>query len=323
MEFSGIEWTDHTFNPWIGCSKVSEACAHCYAVRLASRLGVTWGDHAERKPASNEMWGKVERWHREAQANRSALRVFCASMADVNDVNGPAELKARLWSLAESTNALQWLMLSKRPERYAIEFPPRWMQEGVPSHIWIGATAENQRWAEERVSHLRAIPSQVRFLSVEPLLERVDLTHLLLPPGGAPGMPRQLGDGGIHWVIVGGESGPGSRPMHPAWVRDVVQACRRTGTACFFKQWGEYLPIEVTATGTGIRHSPAFPPLEGVVQMKRWDGENAYPVESQAEYSDLIMTPGSVISLKIGKKMAGHRLDGMELRDFPRDRSLA
>lgn len=226
-EGTAIEWADHTFNPWWGCARVSAACQHCYAETLANRFQPgLWGKAGDRRFFGDKHWNEPRRWDRAAaKAGRSA-RVFCASMADVFE-NRPdlVEHRDRLWGLIMSTPHLTWLLLTKRPENIPIMVPWHWMQYRWPEWVHIGTTVESDEHVG-RADHLRALPAPVRFLSCEPLL------------GPLPSLDLT----GIGHVIVGGESGHGSRPMHPAWVRDLRDRSSNAGVPFLFKQWGDWGP---------------------------------------------------------------------------------
>ena len=187
---SAIEWTGHTFNPWWGCTKVSPACDHCYAEVWAKRTGHSiWGADAPRRQLSNNYWNQPLRWDRAAALGGGRARVFCASMADVFESNRELDsLRARLWALVERTPNLDWLLLTKRPH-LARRLAP-WTRSW-PRNIWLGATVENQHFADRRIRYLLDVPCQFRFLSCEPLLGPVDLSEHI---------------GGLHWIIAGGET---------------------------------------------------------------------------------------------------------------------
>lgn len=184
-ENSGIQWTDHTFNPWWGCTKVSPGCANCYAETLAvtRRKLPVWGPAPRfgRKLMSDGHWKGPEKWNRVAAAAGERHRVFCASMADVFDEHPDVdEPRARLFDLIERTPHLDWQLLTKRPHR-VLELVPRDWHDGFPSNVWLGTSVEDQRRADERIRILRDLPAAVRFLSCEPLLGPVDLRHYLSP----------------------------------------------------------------------------------------------------------------------------------------------
>ena len=227
-ENSAIEWTHHTFNPWWGCTRVSPGCEHCYAETFARRFGVTWGVQAERRMFGEKHWREPLKWNDRAAARGERDRVFCASMADVfEDRPDLALARARLGRLIEQTRALDWLLLTKRPEnmlRLGAELG--WRAEW-PINVWAGCTVEDQRRADQRIPELVKVPSAVRFLSCEPLLGPVELCGLAIDH--------------VHWVIVGGESGPGARPMREEWALSLRDQCTRAGIAFHFKQWGGVL----------------------------------------------------------------------------------
>ena len=247
-EGSKIEWTDHTFNPWWGCTRVSPACDHCYAATLAKRFEVGWGASAPIRTFGEKHWNDPIRWDRAAAKAGTPARVFCASMADVFE-SRPGEIGAamdaervKLWPLIEATPHLRWLLLTKRPANVLSMVPAAW-RSGFPSNVWMGATVEDQLRAGERIPLLLRIPAAVRFLSCEPLLGAVEL------PGGA----TVDGDAtdeipGIHWIIAGGESGPGARPSRPDWFRSLRDQCKAAGVPFFFKQWGDWTHITETVT---------------------------------------------------------------------------
>ncbi len=159
---SSIEWTDHTFNPWWGCAKVSPACDNCYAELWAKRMGhQVWGAAAERRFFSDAHWTEPLAWNEEAVATGQRKRVFCASMADVFERR--AELHSqrdRLWELIQSTPSLDWLLLTKRPQnvRGMVPWGKKW-----PANVWLGTTVENQTYAEKRLPFLLQHPAAVRF----------------------------------------------------------------------------------------------------------------------------------------------------------------
>lgn len=232
-EVSGIAWTDATFNPWWGCTRVSPGCEHCYAETLATvrRKLPVWGVDAQRKPMSEAYWREPAKWDRKAGKDRVRRRVFCASMADVfelpPDRNEQAHAvldaaRGRLWTLIEQTPNLDWLLLTKRPQN--VDDLQPWGTDW-PRNVWLGVTAEDQKRADERVPILMKLRARTKFVSHEPALERVDLS-------------RWLGPNGIHWVITGGESGAKARPYYLNWAADIIAQCRKAGVAPFVKQLG-------------------------------------------------------------------------------------
>lgn len=264
-ENSKIQWTDHTFNPWTGCTKVSPGCANCYAEGWAKRSGIVkWGAGQARRRTSEANWKQPRRWNdafahvhqqwtweRDDLLSRGSViqtpepqrpRVFCASLADWLDDEVPIEWLKDLLVLIKETPNLDWLLLTKRPQNFAARIEAvaegwqsscelaEWWARGVfPPNIWIGTTVENQDQAESRIPELDAIPAAVRFLSCEPLLGPLNLSMLR----DRMAMPEC-----IDWVICGGESGPKARPMQLEWARRLYAACFLSGVPFFMKQLG-------------------------------------------------------------------------------------
>lgn len=237
-ENSKIEWCDHTFNPWIGCTKVSPACVNCYAETYTRRVGgPEWGKGKPRRRTTDANWRKPFAWNRKAEGAAVRPKVFCSSLADVFDAEVPAEWRKDLWSLIAMTPNLDWLLLTKRPENIARMLPGGWGDGWA--NVWLGTTVENQAQANRRVPVLLAADAAKHFLSCEPLLGSLDLGRVLenLPPNYWFTWLDLL-----DWVICGGESGPGARPIDPDWVRSLRDQCRETDVPFLFKQWGEWHP---------------------------------------------------------------------------------
>lgn len=240
-----IAWTDHTFNPWWGCSRVTAGCRFCYADTLASRFGHDlWRRNGDRRVTSPANWRTPLRWDATARAKGAADLVFCASMADVfEDHPDLKEPRARLWDLIEMTTWLRWQLLTKRPENIAGMVPDLWLRRW-PTHVWPGATVESQRFAASRIEPLFDLGADTTFLSCEPLLGAVDLTCVdgtnVLDPndtGHENGLFWEAGPS-ISWVIVGGETGRKARPMRLEWAESLVQQCQANGVPVFVKQLG-------------------------------------------------------------------------------------
>lgn len=247
---SAIEWTHHTFNPWWGCTKVSQACKLCYAEAWARRTGGNfWGPRAARRFFGEQHWKEPIAWDEEAFDSGRRSRVFCASMADVFEFRAELNVwREKLWDLIQDTPNLDWLLLTKRPQRIALH--NRW--GAWPYNIWLGTTVENQKTADERIPHLLENCASVRFLSCEPLVGPIDISRYL--------------SAGIGWVIAGGESGGRSRPSHPRWMRDLRDQCIDAKVPFLFKQWGNWAPINVqVASPTNLVH--IFP--DGEVVQRR------------------------------------------------------
>ena len=337
MKDSKIEWTDHTFNPWIGCTKVSPGCANCYAETLMdTRYGrVKWGKGQPRQRTSAANWKLPLQWNREAgQAFENwetavqhgagfdmpkRPRVFCASLADWLDDEVPIEWLADLIKLIHDTPNLDWLLLTKRPENWqtrvdqaynalirreyqipVLDNVADWLH---PHHVkaldnvWIGTTVEDQARADQRIPELLKIPARVRFLSCEPLLGKVNLAK----PGTCAAWMGML-----DWVICGGESGPNARPMHPEWARSLRDQCEAAEVPFLFKQWGKWKP------------------LCGLYDDDRDDKENGSSDQTQSvELSGEIVTDrqpdqSAWIMDPVGKKESGRLLDGVEHNGFPK-----
>ena len=217
---SKIEWTDATFNPWWGCTKVSDGCKFCYAHTIANRFGhEIWGPGATRRTFGENHWREPVRWNRKAGEAGERLRVFCASMADVFDPEAPAEERERLWELIRQTPHLDWQILTKRPHLVAENLPFDW-EDGYPN-VWLGTSVEDER-VLKRIAQLVEVPAVVHFLSLEPLI------------GPLSNLPLDC----IEWAIVGGESGPGARPIEKSWVEEIRLQCETANVPFFFKQWG-------------------------------------------------------------------------------------
>jgi protein gp37 len=255
MENSKIEWTHHTFNPWIGCTKVSDGCKYCYAENLMDTRWnkVQWGPQGERKMTSPANWRQPFAWNKAAAKTGSRARVFCASLADVFEDNPQVmEYRRLLCEMIELTRNLDWLLLTKRPEnvnrmieRATGRYADAWFADC--RHVWVGTSVEDLDAADTRIPELVKVPAAVRFLSCEPLLGPVTfrpkayswgqvLQAVALGKSDMYAEPAMLS--GIHWVIVGGESGPNARPMDPDWAKHLRDQCKQAGVPFFMKQMG-------------------------------------------------------------------------------------
>lgn len=234
---SKIEWTDSTFNPWVGCTKVARArgapsaCDFCYAEKWAKRSGqVKWGNHSRRRTTVSYwrnpiVWNDQAQWFQKQYGRRQ--RVFCASLADVFDNQVDSAWRADLFKLIQTCDQLDWQLLTKRPQNIRKMLPPDW-NGGYPN-VWLGTTAEDAAAYKQRVSHLLSIPAAIRFVSYEPALGPLEQLAI----------EGQFPD----WLIIGGESGVRSdliRFTKPKWARDAISECQRLGVAPFLKQWGTY-----------------------------------------------------------------------------------
>lgn len=333
-ENTKIEWCDHTFNPWVGCTKISPACDHCYAESWAKRSGqVAWGGERKRTSAAN--WRLPVKWNIQAVVMQSAWargidlcggesaciaagyikpvrpKVFSASLADVFDNMVDPQWRADLFKLILATPNLDWLLLTKRVGNVSGMVPLQWnappgsfptnadgpvpTNDGWPGHVWIGATICNQSEADRDIPKLLAVPAAKRFLSMEPLLGSVEIHSAYLNKGPSDDMS-------IDWVIVGGESGPNARPMHPDWVRSLRDQCEVAGVPFFFKQWGEWAPHQTIPGGDeggDIRR--------GHVRYLVGDGREP----------DGHFRRGDAAVARVGKKYAGRLFDGRVWNGVP------
>ena len=338
-ENSKIEWTDHTFNPWEGCQKVGLGCDHCYAETRNARFGggaaPNWGPGAPRRRTSPANWRKPLQWQADAARflakHGRRQRVFCASLADVFDNAADPVARADLFALIRRCPDLDWLLLTKRIGNAAK------MAEaagGWPENVWLGATIVNQTEADRDVPKLLAtVGPRFRFLSMEPLLGPVDLrairildslaydcTNVRLDAltGYHRGVPRLSGVAGpslppqlsaLDWVIVGGESGPGARPMHPDWARSLRDQCAAAGVPFLFKQWGEWGPIDAVGIGSdrpiSDRHGNVRDWMSRYVTAADDTWGRRVRSHSFTEHSTNLV-------YRVGKKAAGRLLDGVQ-----------
>lgn len=345
-ENTAIEWCDHTFNTHWGCSAISRGCKNCYAEMLAKRFGYSWGDDAPKREFPESHWNQLLRWNKRpffecaecsnecswrGECNGESCpacgghvvparrRVFTNSMSDLFDKFAPDGVRERHFSYVERTSNLDHLLLTKRIGNVRKMVPARWLEPGGwPANAFLGISVVDQEEADRDIPKLLALPALVRFLSMEPLLGPVDLRfHFFSEPTGnwrTKSGKRQMelrkpADGGIHWVIVGGESGRGQdiRPMHPQWARDLRDQCAAAGVPFLFKQHGEWRePLEGEAFDTsmgGAAKPPAFivSKTDGTVNCFR----SSHIVDGQAV-------------VRVGKKAAGRLLDGRTHDGFPR-----
>lgn len=326
---SKIEWCDHTFNPWEGCQKAGPGCDNCYAEERNARFGggtaVNFGPGAPRRRTSSGNWALPKRWNAQADAfmaqHGRRQRVFCASLADVFDNAVDPQWRADLFELIAATPNLDWLLLTKRIGNVhrmidlTMDAIDRRRECGATEivrspwpwpNVWIGATIVNQEEADRDIPRLLEVPARVRFLSMEPLLGDVRLgSWLHLSPSAAfvsgkvtANMPAwtRIGSTAIDWVIVGGESGPKARPMHPNWARSLRDECEAAGVPFLFKQWGHW---QIASRANG--HYDSDMASNSAVWLDH-DGTTAKP-------SSLGMTNAYAMA-PVGKKAAGRLLDG-------------
>ena len=296
---------------------------------------VQWGPGQERKRTSDKNWKLPASWNSRAfvqcdscgwrgeKKSRHACpvcgggtctptrrRVFCASLADVFDNDVPTLWRQQLMTLVADTPNLDWLFLTKRIGNARKMLAGDSMHDGrlltasdeykPPANLWIGATIVNQEEADRDIPKLLATPAAVRFLSMEPLLGPVDLAQWLCDFGLGRGSG---GWGNLHWIIAGGESGRGARPMHPHWARSLRDQCEAAGVPFLFKQWGEWLPVTREASSDG---SVYLEPVDGCGEGPAT--ERKFPtVEAHGH-----------LFARTGKKAAGRLLDGETHNGFPR-----
>jgi protein gp37 len=367
---SKIEWTDSTFNPWIGCTKISPACDHCYAERStpSRTMGIAWGSGAERLRTSSANWKLPLRWNnapfRQCKAcgwrgepkfildsngkqiglsgqclhcGKTALayarrRVFCASLADVFDNEVDPQWRADLWELIARTPNLDWLILTKRIGNARAMLPVMdsnmpgyrpWAERWPWSHVRIGATVANQDEADRDLTKLLSVPAAGYFVSIEPMLGPINFRWAPYAHQGIGQTYRQyLDEKGtvneydalrkLDWVIVGGESGPGARPMHPNWARSLRDQCISASVPFFFKQWGEYVHHE--QTGKDLNFCYEHSREGGWIEL---DGSYSIGETAQPKH---VETSAHVFHL--GKRGSGYLLDGVEHKQFPVHRLL-
>lgn len=357
-ENTKIEWCDHTFNPWEGCQKVGPGCDHCYAETRNARFGggqaPNWGPGAPRRRTSAGNWTKPLRWEAKAAEfwvkHGRRQRVFCASLADVFDNEVPAQWRRDLFNLILSTPSLDWLLLTKRignAARMIDEVLPDNMKALPAGHplawpwpnVWIGTTVTSQAEADRDIPKLLKVPVSVKFLSMEPLLGPVDLERacdiaeqeictgtwkMMADPIRCAAALRSGSVAMLDWVIVGGESGCGARPMHADWVRSIRDQCEDVGVPFLFKQWGEHTTHDVDPAGFAD-HLPCID-IEGrECALSRGEDTRANgdpwwflpPWPGRGTWGPDGIPPGVVEVRRPGKKAAGRLLDGVEHNDFP------
>jgi protein gp37 len=247
MSNTKIEWTDKSWNPITGCSPVSEGCRNCYAKRMANRLRGRYGypkDEPFRVTFHPDRLDEPLRW-------KKPSRIFVVSMGDLFHKDVDHFKIAKIWNIAHQCQKHIFLFLTKRPDRLkswtlvkseVAHIPPIY-GEIWPNNCWLGVSVENQKTADERIPILLQIPAAKRFVSVEPMLGQVDIKSYF--PGTVWYGFRESPSGvkiiqGLDWVCCGGETGPGARPMHPDWVRSLLNQCQVAGVPFFFKKWGDW-----------------------------------------------------------------------------------
>lgn len=382
---TAIEWTDATWNPLRGCSRVSAGCQHCYAERVAARFSGPGQPYEGLIHSSTRGWNGSVRLVPEALGQpwrwSKPRRIFVNSMSDLFHESVPFEFIALVFWVMSVTTRHTYQVLTKRPAR-ALEFF-RWVADyegifqddrisdvahehpaiqelgwrpardgrggydncgpGWPyENVWLGISVENQATADERIPLLLQCPAAVRWLSCEPLLGPIDLTRVVVEnlPDGLLGVTDSLRDfptgsstpmwPRVDWVVAGGESGPGARPMHPDWARSLRDQCAAAGVPFLFKQWGEWLPIsqqheDFTNRLYRSNRKAALHESQGAIDdvygrtctvpcgVVHADGSFHAPLEPMA----FLQGSGAMTTFKVGKKAAGRLLDGVEHNGYP------
>lgn len=307
-----IEWATETWNPVTGCTPISEGCANCYAKRMSKRLVGRCGypeDEPFRVTLHPDKLDQPMKW-------KKPRMIFVCSMGDLFHEDVPNSFLDQIFAVMAKAEQHIFLILTKRPKR-AKEYILKAMYDencnyqgwyeaindlGIPDvtpmeNVWLGVTAENQARADERIPVLLQIPAAKRFVSVEPMLGPVDLSlsdgvdlSMSIGTGLKPGKSYLINS--LDWVICGGETGPGARPMHPDWVRSLRDQCQAAGVPFFFKSWGEWMPSYQTGATFEL---------------------------SRLKTDEVVMSgPGhGVVMKKVGKKAAGRLLDGQTWEQRP------
>jgi len=284
-----IEWADKVWNPVTGCTPISEGCQNCYAERMSKRLAGRCG-YSKEDPFQVKLHpDRLEepfRW-------KKPSRIFVCSMGDLFHDDVPRDYLRMVWSVMLEAERHTFMILTKRA--YPMSYLVGGCEEmSAASNIWLGVSVENQRTADLRIPFLlKTKAAAVRFVSVEPMLGPVDIEKYLPPTGSAPIYPwhkleSDKGGPWLDWVICGGETGPGARPMHPDWVRSLREQCQEAGVPFFFKSWGE------------------------------WVAPSQMPSSTYREIEDF----GKGIGISdnprgVGKKRSGRLLDGQEWNEMP------
>lgn len=347
---TGIEWTDATWNPTSGCTHASPGCDHCYAKTMTYRLE-SMGQEKYRgltvlNPRGDRHFNGVMRTDEDALTIplswRNPRRVFVNSMSDLFHKDVPFEFIDKVFAVMALTPQHTYQVLTKRPELMAEYLKDdRARREAVCEiicrvfahyesrthpgrawhvrngqawplpNVWLGTSVENQGWADKRIPHLLRCPAAVRFLSCEPLLGAIEFSDVSKRSDAVSHLGKRALSG-IDWVIVGGESGAGARPMHPDWARSLRDQCTAAGVAFFFKQWGAWYP--------GHTHD-YYPESKPLMCMKH-DGELSWCSGDVSDgalsnYSENYDDKDQAIEL-LGKKASGRLLDGREWNEFPR-----
>lgn len=323
MAKTKIEWVinpdgtqGEAWNPVSGCSKVSEGCQNCYAEAMARRFDKSWSPWTKGNAVHNVIF-RPERLEQPLHW-RKPRRIFVCSMGDLFHELVHESFQERVLDIMLRADHHTYLILTKRPARMKMFFQDRFQLRGPTPNIWLGVSIENQPAANERILHLLATPAAKRFVSTEPMLGPVNAVPYLggrsyrCGCGFKETESQMVYLGGddylcenekckarmeqgptLDWVIVGGESGPKARPMHPDWVRSIRDQCQVAGTPFFFKQWGEYKPMSGK-------------------EAEYYDNRDVYRFWRKPDGE-----PTSECLVDVGKKAAGRELDGRTWEEMP------
>ncbi len=316
---SKIEWTEQTWNPVVGCSIVSPGCSNCYAMKMAARteaMGISRYDGTTRVVNGNAVWtGKISKapshtWLQPIERKKPSV-YFVNSMSDLFHPDVPDDWILDTFTVMAIAHWHKFQVLTKRADRmrdflnrrdlldqiylnwYGWSGGAREVQGWPLPNVWLGVSAERQQEADERIPLLLDTPAAIRFISAEPLLGPLDLSDYLVETA------RSNWDSYLDWVIVGGESGPGARPMHPDWARSLRDQCAAAGVPFFFKQWG------------GWKNGSDFAPDSMAVLN---DGRVIKPTQDgmlAADRDDPVMRHNPTLMRRVGKHAAGRELDGV------------
>lgn len=311
-----IEWTDETWNPITGCSPVSAGCDNCYARRMATRLRGRYGYPQDEPFRVTCQWKTAPRSLRHPDGSHTLTyprrfkkprKIFVCSMGDLFHEEVTHEMFMPVWRMIESLPRHIFVILTKRPKLMSDRLF-NWCfgtgPVGYLPNVWLGVSVEDQKTADERIPILLRVPAAVRVISYEPALGALDIeesiykSELRLPES----------DGwGIDWVICGGETGPGARPMNPEWARQVRDQCVAAGVRFFFKQHGMWTP-ELVLEGGPANLLPVYP-FDGIANHRR--------ILVAENTADRFNAGGLLVMKSVTKKIAGRLLDGREWNEIP------
>ena len=326
---TAIEWAHHTANLWWGCVKVHEGCDHCYAEKFDKRVGGShWGTDAPRRAIAS-VWQELAKWQKQAAEENTFYRVFVGSMMDIFERSCPTvdhkgnlldvttgELRDRLFNdVVPNSPNLLFMFLTKRAGNITKMVPAEWL-DNPPANVMYGVSVVNQETADRDIPKLLAVSGR-RFLSMEPLLGPVDLGLTGTVPNYISRQYRMVYEM-LEFITTGGESGPGARPMHPDWPRDIRDQCEAAGVPFHFKQWGAWRPVDGPRVGAmlgqGCADGSAWPENAKRIYIDR-DGHEILPDSDRSGIRRSAWT--NYIVARIGKRKAGRILDGRTHDNLP------